>query len=431
MRILIIYRHFWPDSPPYASLLRSIAGRLVRDGHQVEIWTEQPGYKSADTRKRAPRREQLDGIRVERFSRLPLTGHSSTIRLIDKLVFPFRSLVKGVFRKLGGSRYDLVWTATIPPVLSGMTNRWIAKLFGARSLYNCLDLYPEIAIHMGWLRENGLVAKCMRAVESGTRRNSDIIVTLSNDMVGTITEMVRPEGRVAVINNFMLEEFETNGARSAGDAQLPSRDEAMRVGARPLRMIFAGNLGLFQGLDRLVEAMRIVDRAGSCPGLELTFLGEGKALPSLKKLAQGLGNVTFEPHRPYEEARALIHAADVGIVSLEAEIYRLAFPSKTLTYLGLGLPVLTIVEPDSELSAMIRTNGLGWVSASREPEAIAETVELMHRSYENGEDLRRHVLAWFNDNLSKDALLDRWSEEISSLAVAQASASGSRPGKAG
>ena len=67
MRILIIYRHFWPDSPPYASLLRSIAGRLVRDGHQVEIWTEQPGYKSADTRKRAPRREQLDGIRVERF----------------------------------------------------------------------------------------------------------------------------------------------------------------------------------------------------------------------------------------------------------------------------------------------------------------------------------------------------------------------------
>ena len=80
---------------------------------------------------------------------------------------------------------------------------------------------------------------------------------------------------------------------------------------------------------------------------------------------------------------------------------------------------------------MIRTNGLGWVSASREPEAIAETVELMHRSYENGEDLRRHVLAWFNDNLSKDALLDRWSEEISSLAVAQASASGSRPGKAG
>ena len=45
MRILIVYRYFWPDTPPYATMLRDISRWLAEAGHDVEILTAQPSYK--------------------------------------------------------------------------------------------------------------------------------------------------------------------------------------------------------------------------------------------------------------------------------------------------------------------------------------------------------------------------------------------------
>src|SRR5690606_10824629 len=116
MKILIVYRHFWPDSSPYASLLRSIGGHLVKQGHDVTIWCEQPCYKAADRMHTAPKTEILDGISVERFSRLPLSNRISIIGTLDKLMFLPLLLGKALRRKISGDKYELVWTATIPPV---------------------------------------------------------------------------------------------------------------------------------------------------------------------------------------------------------------------------------------------------------------------------------------------------------------------------
>lgn len=407
MKILILYRHFWPDSPPYASMLRSIGRALVEAGHEVTIWAEEPCYKVSDRSRAVPRREILDGIIVERFARLPDRIATAPMRLLDKLQFVPRLLLKAAVRRVRGARYDLVWTATIPPVLQGWAGRTIARLFGARFLYHCQDLYPELAAHMGFWPRSGLLYRVMARVERRTRERADLLVTLSDDMAVTVRALGRPR-KIAVINNFPLEDFASSGTERAALPAVP----AVR-GDGKVQLIFAGNLGIFQGLEAVVDAMRLVEK--DCPALELVLMGEGKALPALRQRAAGVSNVRFEPHRPYEEAQEIIAAADIGLVALEPGIYRYAFPSKTLTYLGLGVPMFAILEPESELAHMIERHRLGWVASGRTPAAIAGTLRTIAASQPESVAIGWRLREYFERTHTQPATLRHWSVLVDRL----------------
>lgn len=406
MKILILYRHFWPDSPPYASMLRSIGRTLVEAGHEVTIWTEEPCYKPSDLNRDVPRREILDGIIVERFARLPDRVVTGLVQLVDKLLFVPRLLTKAMVWRVRGARYDLVWTATIPPVFQGWAGRTIARLFGAKFLYHCQDLYPELAGHMGIWRPDSLLYRIMAGIERRTRQRADLLVTLSEDMAATVRALGAPR-TLAIINNFPLEDFSAAGPENVRSVTVPPR------GRGKVQLIFAGNMGIFQGLEAVIDAMRLIET--ECPALELVLMGEGRALPALQRHAAGLLNVRFEPHRPFEEAQAVIAGADVGLVSLEPGIYRYAFPSKVLTYLGLGVPVFAILEAESKLAEMIEENSLGWIASTRDPVSIGNSLrrtvaDLLERT---SNELR--VPEWSLAQLGRQAALTSWTTTIDRL----------------
>ena len=125
-----------------------------------------------------------------------------------------------------------------------------------------------------------------------------------------------------------------------------------------MRIVFAGNLGQFQGLDKIVDAAR---RFSEKPkNIELTLIGEGKALNNLRLMAKNSDNITFLPHMPFGDVKTVSADADYGLVSLEAGIYRFAYPSKTLTYLGMSVPLAVVVEPESNLAKAIINKNMGY-----------------------------------------------------------------------
>jgi glycosyltransferase involved in cell wall biosynthesis len=123
-------------------------------------------------------------------------------------------------------------------------------------------------------------------------------------------------------------------------------------------LLFAGNVGEFQGLDRLVRA---AVRLAGPRRFRLVFLGAGAARQRLQRLAgDELGrSIVFVPHVPAEAAAAAMAQADYGVVSLHEGVYRCAFPSKSMMYLSAGCPLLALVEPESELTRTVRTADLG------------------------------------------------------------------------
>ena len=396
MRVLAIYRHFWPDSPPYASMLRSITSHLASDGHDVTMLTEQPGYKAADRTMSCPAHDMVDDVSVRRLARLPGTG-IGMVRRIATALFPVRVVLYALGRRLRGERFDVIWTATMPPAINGLGVWLAARILNAKFVYHFQDTYPELQVFTGNWRKNGLLDRTVGWIDRRNARKAAVCITLSEDMADTIAARGIDRQKIIVINNFMLAGFGT-------DVPLPPHlakpDDVFRI-------IFAGNVGRFQGLEAFVDAARLLSMER--PAIEFMILGEGSALPELKQRAADLPTVRFEGHMPFDAARPVIASADLGLVSIDPSIYRTAYPSKTLTYLGLGVPVLAVVEPESALAHDLIGNDVGWVADGNDGPALARSIRKAHDARAGIGAARERALSYYRRDLSREAALARWS----------------------
>lgn len=404
MKILAIYRHFWPDSPPYALMLRRICAHLAEQGHDVGMLAEQPNYKSGDLKLNPARKETLDGIDVKRLRRLPFMAKLPILKKVGAVLFPARLVADALWRRLRGEKRDVIWTATIPPVVNGFCGGIAAKILGARFIYHFQDVYPELAGYAGNWKKGGVVYRACAAVERINCRMAAACIVLSEDMADTVAARGVPREKIHIINNFMLDSFEQGSATCP--PELAPREGVMRV-------IFAGNIGRFQGLEAAIEAARLLE--ADMPDVEFMFLGEGPNLANIKKLSEGLSNVRFAPHMPFHEASAVIETADLGLVSIQPDIYRVAYPSKTLTYLGLGVPVLAVVEPESALARSLMDEEIGFVSQGRDGAALADAVRAAYAVRETLPAMRTRAKAHYDGSLSAESALARWNDLIVSL----------------
>jgi len=187
MRLLAIYRHFWPDSPPYASMLRDITARLAAEGHDVSVLTEQPSYKSADREVTMPARENLHGVSVRRLRRFPGI-RNGLIRKLDTALFPCRVVLHALLKRLKGETFDVIWTATVPPAINGLGIRIAARILKARYVYHFQDIYPELQTFSGNWSQKSLLTRTVSWIDHGNAKGAALCITLSEDMANTIAD---------------------------------------------------------------------------------------------------------------------------------------------------------------------------------------------------------------------------------------------------
>lgn len=398
MRVLLVHRWFWPDSPPYAEMLRVIAARLAADGHQVRVLTAQPSYTSTTTGRKMPRREQLDGFEVVRARLLPESKRNFVVRALNTALFALAILRQGFSR--GG--WGAVMTSTMPPVLIGWAGRGCARLGSGAFLYHMMDIHPEAAA-LGGLMKRGWAYRMLRAIDRRNCARARKVFVLSADMRTTLHDRGLDTANIEVVDNFELQGSEAGAAAAAS--------------GQPYTVLFAGNIGRFQALDGLLgAARRLQSRAGE---LRFLFLGEGVGLAKLRDAADQLpsGLVEFRGHVPVAEARAAMEAADLGVVALAEGIHRVAFPSKTMTYACVGLPMLGLVEAGSSLAELLQRHDLGAVEDPADEEAIAAAIETeLSRTPEDRLARRERVRAHGEAYYARGVAENRWSAVFAELA---------------
>jgi glycosyltransferase involved in cell wall biosynthesis len=390
MRIVLIHRYFWPDSPPYAHILRDIAVALGERGHRVTVLTCQPSYD--ETAAAAPAREQIAAsVEVRRF-RVLSDRRSSVLKAVNLAWFGLRLL--WIRRSLGA--VDVVMAASSPPLAVARVGSVVARRSRARFIYHKQDIYPEVVIAPGILRSR-FIASVLRKADVKTERRADRIVVLSQDMLETVVARGTPRPRVEVINNFDPWQFESADRDSASSARQ----------GRPC-VVFAGNLGRFQNLETILAA---AVKLGPEAPLDLHFFGRGALAGALQEQATAahLHWVHFHGHRPPDEvARFLRVEADIGIVSLAPGVFRAAYPSKTMSYLRNGCPVLLIVEPDSDLARSVIDAGAGFVASPTDAGEIARVLSELAAAPDLVRQARPAACALYETQFSREGLLSRW-----------------------
>jgi colanic acid biosynthesis glycosyl transferase WcaI len=395
MRVLVIHRYYWPDRAPCAGIMRWVAKHLAAEGHHVDVLTSQPSYRESSRQNRRPRVEQLDAVSLTRLT-LPTETGRPFWRILNALHLGIRIILRSFFK-----RYDVIIVATVPPVLGGFFSALAAKLTRARFLYYCMDLHPEIGRVSGDFANPALYGLLHR-IDDWTCRQAMPVLVHSEDMRNTLRQ--RPRGseyRIEVMNNFALPSERVLSDQS--DSQWDKKDIR-------LRLIYAGNMGRFQGLETLLDTMgRIAHRKD----IELVMMGEGVAKLGLVALQNKTNaNVRFFDYQPVEVAKAAIQNADIGVVALIPGMYRYAYPSKTMAYLEQGRPILAAVETESELAKTMLAEGYGFSVPISDADALAELLVRLADDQSWKEKMNQCALVAFENYFSAPVVLAKWSQLV-------------------
>lgn len=371
-------------------MLRDIAAAFAEDGHDVHVFASRPSYRDGTAGGNDTEHLDLEITRCFAFQ----GEKKNPAKRIANVILYCLALMWRILRL----RPDIVTASTFPPVAAAWCASLAAKIVGAKFIYHMQDIHPEVSVYSGGIMGRGLVRRVFTWLDNQTLRRSAAIIVLSQDMAETLENRGIGALPVQVINNFDL---------SSSEASDPVEVAAFAKEETKVRAIFAGNLGRFQDLPELAEGVATCfDRH---PNLELMFLGSGNAEQELKAKWGDHPQVVFAPFMPFAQAKHLISGADIGLVSLSPDLYRVAYPSKVLTYLGLGLKVLAVVEPHSALANELSSKGIGVVPTDRTPAAISRALETFLT-----DQTQKEKVAVANPYTRK-ATIDHWKTLVGSI----------------
>ena len=115
--------------------------------------------------------------------------------------------------------------------------------------------------------------------------------------------------------------------------------------------VYGGAMSIVQELDN------ILDLAELYSGSDITFLfiGRGTEKERLETSAvnRGLRNIRFIDYVPRDEYQHVVQACDVGLISLSKKLTVPSFPSKSLDYFKVSLPVLASLDPVTDFGDIL------------------------------------------------------------------------------
>jgi glycosyltransferase involved in cell wall biosynthesis len=253
--------------------------------------------------------------------------------------------------------------------------------------------------------KRGFFYRILAWLDKLTVKDAAAAVVLSRDMGDSLRERGLTGSNIAVINNMVINEA------TAAEAVLPP---SLRTRSGVFRVIFAGNLGNFQGLETIVDAAKLL---AEHTDIEFLFLGNGLAKPALVEQAGGLvgQTVLFHDFVPMDVAYKAIEVADVGVVCLQENVYKVAYPSKTMMLLNAGCPLLLVVEPESEISHFVNREKLGCACPPGDPRKVADAILAMSSSRESWRKERDRIRRVAGNHFGQGVILQRWSELVNNL----------------
>jgi len=365
MNILFLSQWFQPE-PSFKGL--PFAKALREKGHHVEILTGFPNYPGGKVypnyRVRLYQREMLDGIQVNRVPLYPSHDKSALRRIINYLSFAVSAFFLGPWLI---RRPDIIYVCnlvTLSPVAF-----LLRFFFGSKIIIDVLDLWPESVISSNMLNNKAALYVLNNICKFVYRKADKLVVPSPGIKYALIGRGVAPE-KIEVIYNWCDEGSIDVDASPVGAVKKPEF-------AGKFVVLFAGAMGLAQGLDTLLDCAGLCREA--LPAVQFVLIGGGVDRSRLQQRARemGLENVAFLPPRPIETMGKIFALANALIVHLKDDpLFRITIPSKTQAYLYTGKPIIMAMLGDA--ADLVRKAGAGVLCAPDNPQEMMTAIKALY-----------------------------------------------------
>ena len=293
-----------------------MAEAFARKGHDVVYWTGDFNHMAKAARKIvAP---GTDGIELKIFPVLPYFENVGLRRVASHRAYA-RDWLRLASDEGAAAKPDVIITAC-PTISAAEAALKLGRMFSAKTAVDIMDAWPETFERLA----PRCLAPLARLALAGIRLRARRIYR-DADIVSGVSERYRAlSGR----DDFHL---------AYHGVEMPERIPVRRrAPGTPVRLVYAGNLGVGYDLAPVIEGVSLLRRQGVEASLDIA--GKGPLEERWRRMA-GEG-VSFHGYLGSDELSGLLAKGDFGVIPLKDDSW-VGLPYKLGDYVASGLPVLT------------------------------------------------------------------------------------------
>jgi len=401
MRILLLTTYFRPDVAANGVIMARLAEEFLASGHKVTVLTSVPHYDINQVWPEYSRKlvyaERTPLMSIYRLYTYVARDKANVLqRLMAYGSFNLLSLATGAVLP----RHDVMLVPS-PPLTNGVIADLLARTRRTPFIYNVQDIWPDVAVRAGMIRNRGTIQR-LRSMEDYVYRRAAAVTVLSEGFRSNLLAKGVPDEKISIIPNFVDTEFMRPSAKSN------SFSVRQRL-AEKFVVLYAGNMGFSQGLENVLDAAKCLESFSDIRFL-LVGNGAGRAGAETYRRTLGLHNVDFLPFQPHDDLPDMYGAADVCLIPLRAGFTNESVPSKLLTIMAAGKPAIASVDEGSETWALLRRAKCGLSVEPENPDALAAAILRYYRDPDlrtvAGTNGRRCVTAEFQSRAVAQKYLD-------------------------
>jgi glycosyltransferase involved in cell wall biosynthesis len=353
MRILHIYKDFFPVLGGIENTMRVLAESQVAAGHEVTVLVCNRGFRSQGL--------VMNGVKVLKPGRLT-TLASMPLSLRQLMLLSYE-------------KHDVIHVHSPYPL--GELGAWLLK----RPTPYVITYHSDVVRQQRWLQLYGPLLR--RVLQRATR-----IMPTSPRYIETSPWLAPVENRCTVV---------------------PLGVDPVRFSPPPVAfagsptLLFVGRLRYYKGLDTLLRAL------ARLPGVRLTVVGSGPMEAEWRYLAESLGvsnRVVFLGEISDERLPSIYHQTHLFVLPANARAE--AFGMVLLEAMASGLPCIT-TEVGTGTSWVVQDGVTGRVVPPRDPEALAGAIQSLladsAQLHEMGRAARARVEAEFSLKRMSDRVM--------------------------
>lgn len=408
MKLLILTQYFPPEIGAPQNRLFELAIRLQKKGIDVSVLTAMPNYPQMKIHEnykgKCYCKETLSNLEVHRAWIYVSQSKAVISRLLNYFSFVISAFFVGLFKI---KKQDVLMVES-PPLFLGITAYLLAKLKGAKMIFNVSDLWPESAEKLEIISNKTLLSMATK-LEEFCYRKAALVSGQTQGIVKNISSRF-PEKKVYWLKNGVDINFY--------DVNKTIEENAWRkehnYTCEDFILFYGGIIGHAQGLDVILNAAKQLE---NYENIKFVLLGNGPEKERLLKLKAELrlNNLQFYDAVPKSQMQKIIMDTNASIIPLKRlDLFKGAIPSKIFENLALKKPIILGVEGEAE-ELFIQQGKCGVSFTSEDSEDLAKQILHLYNNPDLVKELGENGLAYVSENFNRDKIAEDFFKQISSL----------------
>ncbi len=241
----------------------------------------------------------------------------------------------------------------------------------------------------------GLLARRFSRLEAQLLRESDAVVVITEDFLPALAAWGVGPGRVSVIENWApLDQVTPMAKENPWSLEHGLADVPV--------FLYAGTLGLKH------DPSAILDLAEHVPDARVVVVSEGIGADWLRDHGSSADNLIVLPFQPFDRLSEVLATADILLAILEPDAGAYSVPSKVLTSLAAGRPILGAIPPANLAARTIERVGAGIVVSPRDLPALVESGRALMADPDRRQAMGRAARSYAESAFEIRAIADRF-----------------------